>query len=185
MLSGCANYITGHSETISAEKLEAAKTYSFISDRAILNSIAAYPEIVVGPIETSLRKSIDEELQARGYVKSDPREADIFVSFAISAIERADMYRAYTARRGYYAAHLTYVEAHEYVEGALMIDIFDKQTGQQIWHGWAKEKVHSFAKADDRDVKIKQAVTSIIATMDKPTGESDSNELAQLEAPAD
>lgn len=161
-LGGCASSITGHGEAIDKQQLNSVKTYAFISDRPLLRSDPNFPKLKVGQIEQDLRNAISNELDAKGYLKADLDRADILVAFGVSTRERTDIYDVYMARRFNYPSQVVHVDAHKYIEGALIIDFFSGDDGRQIWHGWAKERFHRKPSDEHRQEKINQGVKAIL-----------------------
>lgn len=164
VLYGCAQNIHGNSEVVFPEKLNNARNFSFFSDKPLLRSIPELPSVAIGPIESKLRETIAGELNELGYQKSEPDKADFFVAYSVSAVKREDSYNTVSGGRLLRGAVIS-TTTREYVEGALVIDFFDPQSGEQIWHGWIQEKLHSNNSPEERNQKIQDAVSAILSTL--------------------
>jgi hypothetical protein len=90
--------------------------------------------------------AIDSELSRKGYTRvDDPAGADFVVDSTIGARDRADIQAYPVAYRGpwmwdhWYRANQ--IDVHQYREGTLAIDVFDGQSQQAVWSGWAKKEL--------------------------------------------
>lgn len=83
--------------------------------------------------EQEIRESVDEELAKRGYVQAPPGQADLVVRSASGwrKIEKAPTGQAL----------IVGAPETEETQAELVIDIFDRATGDKVFHGFAREEV--------------------------------------------
>lgn len=85
-----------------------------------------------------VQDAIQQELTKKGYQQvANPSMADFTVQYTIGAQDRIaiDSYRNGPGSWG------GGVDAHQYREGSLAINIFDARTNRAVWHGWANKEV--------------------------------------------
>jgi hypothetical protein len=119
------------------------------------------------------RESIDAELQQKGFVlAADPSTADFEVDFTIGAHDRLDvstypvLYRGpWVWGHGYYG---NAIDARQYREGILAIDVFDGRTHQPVWTGRATKEI---TRADQvrADGPIRVAVAEVLSHFPPPS----------------
>jgi hypothetical protein len=118
------------------------------------------------------RESIDTELKQKGFVlASDPSTADFEVDFTIGAHDSLDVNTYPTLYRGPWGwGHGYYgnaIDARQYREGILAIDVFDGRTHQPVWTGRATKEI---TRADQAraDGPIRVAVAEVLAQFPPP-----------------
>ena len=116
--------------------------------------------------------AIQAALTAKGYQRAnDPAAADFVVDFTIGSRERTDI-RSYPAPYfGPWYGGYSYwwgapywgseVDARQYREGTLSIDIFDAHTHRPVWHGWAHKEL-TRADIQHSAGSIREAVDSVL-----------------------
>ncbi len=113
-------------------------------------------------IEKRLIAAIDAALAAKGYTKRDSAPADFVVHFMVTTKDKIDFQTYYTGW-GYYGWYGgTQVEAYQYTEGTLVVDLFDTNTKQMAWRGMATGTVDPGASPETRNARISEAVTGIL-----------------------
>jgi len=126
------------------------------------------------PLTKAIRKSIEREMLARGYVY-DEKTPNLLVNFQ-GVIEEKQNYYGYPypyADFGYYYGYrssayfgtgLWYSDAmvRTYTEGTLSVDLVDAVRNQMVWTGSAVGRVRD-EKAAQRAIQADQAITSIFA----------------------
>jgi hypothetical protein len=119
------------------------------------------------------RESIDAELQRKGFVlAADGATADFEVDFTIGAHDRLDVttypavYRGpWSWGHGYYGSD---IDARQYREGILAIDVFDGRTHQPVWTGRAAKEI-TRADLTRADAPIRLAVAEVLAQFPPPS----------------
>lgn len=102
------------------------------------------PEVI-----EAARQDVDAELQKRGYVSADDGELVVRISSGSRVVE--DQPTGAAAAVG--------APATEEKEGELVIDIFERASGKQLFHGFARDVLRR-DEIDER--KIAKAVTKIL-----------------------
>jgi hypothetical protein len=119
------------------------------------------------------RDAIQAELTRRGFsLVSNAAAADFVVDFTIGSHERVDVesypapyagpYWGYPGWWGY-RYWGSEVDARQYREGTLSIDIFDAHTHKPVWHGWATKELTQ-SDIEHSEAPIHAAVKSVLST---------------------
>ncbi|AKV04678.1 hypothetical protein AKJ09_11341 [Labilithrix luteola] len=120
-------------------------------------------------VDQAMRASVDEELAKRGYVQAPASSADLVVR---NASGRRKVILAP-------AGQTLLVGAPERVatQAELVIDIFDRSSGDQVFHGFAQEEVEP---GRVKEKKISHAVSKVLAKV--PTSLETAKAPAAFEA---
>lgn len=167
----CATIESGShfNESISIENY---RTFSWISDVPYVRGYVD-SDIRISPLtQEKIEKAIEAELVSKGYVfVVDRRNADFLASYTIGTRERlsVDAYPNY--QRGDWAWHVSGdryydnqdISGHTYTEGTLGVDLFDRETGEPVWHGWA-EKTITQSDRQDPSLTITTGVNQLLTT---------------------
>ena len=110
-------------------------------------------------------RSVDAELAARGYRKVDSG-ADFLVHTLAAINQRIEAVPTTTTVgygwRGGYMAYGTGTEIRTYDEGTLILDVISPATKQLIWRGTAKAAVSGNRSPEEREARIREAVSMIL-----------------------
>lgn len=167
LLTGCATIKTGshQDESVSFSQY---RSFAWIAEDPLI--LGAGERTSISPLsQKKIVQSIEDELSKKGYVlTANPEQADFVVSYTVGTREKIDSTsypRAYSGAWGWhiYGRHyyLTEVEHRSYTEGTLGIDIFDGDSKQPVWHGWATKTI-SMSDRENPSPAIQKAVASII-----------------------
>ena len=112
-------------------------------------------------VEKRIVAAVDANLAAKGYTKQDAGPTDFVVHFMATTQEKIDFNTYYTGW-GYYGWYGgSQVVADQYTEGTLIIDVFDSATKGLAWRGTATGTVDPGASAEQRNLRIQEAVAGI------------------------
>jgi uncharacterized protein DUF4136 len=110
--------------------------------------------------------AIVAELTSRGFAHVlDPAEADLAVDFTVGADDRLDVRSAAAPVAGPWfhgGSWGSQIEAEQYQEGTLAIDVFDARSRRAVWHGSAGKRLSQSDLANSHAV-IREAVTAVLA----------------------
>ncbi|MFQ3223971.1 MAG: hypothetical protein ACI8Z5_000211 [Lentimonas sp.] len=121
-----------------------------------------------------IQEQMSKELQAHG-LKRSPNDAELVIAYLVVMQDTA----VSTAISDYYISSGSDIlsEAHRrmgkknlpgsYEQGALVIDIIDKNTGNLIYRDFAKREKKAYLNLDERNVQVKTAVTEALAAFFK------------------
>lgn len=116
-------------------------------------------------VERRIMAAIDEQLAADGYEKATSGAPDFVVNFIVTTQQRVDYTTYYSGwgYRGWYGGGVggAYTSATEWTEGTLLVDIFDAESKELTWRGWAQGTVDPNASMEARDRKVREAVGGI------------------------
>lgn len=121
-------------------------------------------------LDKLLVNAMHEQLQKSGYIRSDSGP-DMIVSYFITAREVTDTY----AINNYYLTEFNYkasstqdnqrIREATYKKGTLLIDIVDASTNERIWQGTAESRLDIAKTNDDREKRVKLAVSKILSQL--------------------
>lgn len=165
--SACATSIKPTIDTVDRAALERAQTYAFLSEEAFMQSSPMLPGFPVDEAEVEIRDAIQAEMANAGYALVDYSQMpDILAGYMIGVNPVEEQYvDIYRGRFG--GIHSIYVTDYDHIEGSLVIDLFEADTGQRIWSGWA-EKDFMAPPRGKRGEIISKAVDAILAGVSEP-----------------
>lgn len=151
--SGCAAIKTGSYVDESAD-FQTYQSFSWIGTQPY---VPAEGSSAINPLaRTMIDNAIRDELQQQGFAFTTDREAaDFLVAYTVGSRDkvRIESYPvSYRGHWGWHTPHSHYyfrkIEARNYTEGTLGVDLFDNETGRPVWHGWAQKTVTEQDRAD-------------------------------------
>lgn len=141
------------------------RTFSWISDMPLVSSASTRVQVSQLDIRR-IRESIERELAAKGFTEVPNREdADFSLSFTVGARDaiRVEDYPQFYRGRWRWGPPYYWpnVDIYMYTEGTLAIDVFDNESREPVWHGWARKQI---VGRDIRDPErsIRNAVAAIL-----------------------
>lgn len=106
-----------------------------------------------------VQDAIQQELTKKGYQQvTNPSMADFTVQYTIGAQDRIEI-NNYRNGPGWWGGG---VDAHQYREGSLAVNIFDARTNRAVWHGWAN-KVVGKEMEQSSEQPIREAIAAAFA----------------------
>lgn len=162
-LQGCATIDTG-AHFDETNDFGAYETFSWVDDEPYVTGDGT--PVQVSPLtQRKIEEAIRNELQRQGYqFVEDRNDADFVIAYTIGTRERltVDHYpRPYRGAWGWHVFGSHYYvheyREHSYTRGTLGVDIFDGDSGQAVWHGWA-EKTITESDREDPSEAITEAV---------------------------
>lgn len=152
------------------------ETYNFKIPEEVQES---YPALVNPINQKRIEKAIAEEMELRGYEKSD--DPDLWISYYVKVQDKVDyrtthynpsIYGPYYYGWYYgYSPGWTSVEAIQYREGTLVIDLVDAEKNQLVWYGLGSGTLND--NADKIKERIEYAVHVIFNQYPFMAGKSD------------
>jgi len=106
-------------------------------------------------VQRRIRGAADDELLAKGYVRTNPAAADFLLAYHGGVRHKVDVTRTRYGRHGRWTA----VRVDPYQEGTLVLDIIDGPTHELVWRGVGIAVV---GKSRTPDADIRKAVTAIL-----------------------
>ena len=148
-LGGCTT-IVANSDFLRETDFSTYRTYTQAPPHTErIEALPGYSPITAQRIQ----REIGSMLEKKGF-EAQAEGADLLVAFTVGGERRTDIV---TTGRGYYGSGRPY--ARHYVEGQLVIDIFDqRQRGKRVWHGWATKKIMQGPGDTDTVEKVVQAI---------------------------
>ena len=169
--SGCVTMEAG-SDFYQEADFSDYRTFAWVSDSPLIQSESQ--RVAVSPLDIRrIREAVERELGGKGFALVEgPEAADFALSFTVGARDMISMNDYPEAYRGSWRWGAPYywpnVDIYMYTEGMLAIDVFDRTTGQPVWHGWARKQIVS-ADIEDPQTAIDNAVREILSDFPPPT----------------
>ncbi len=117
-------------------------------------------------VERRIRRSVEAQLTARGFVKSDSTP-DFRVASHCKVDERLEVrdwsyaYGIHGGRYGY-GVPIRDTEIREYDEGTLVLDVIEESTGHLIWRGTATRVLDKSPTPEESEAAIDEAVKAML-----------------------
>lgn len=171
VLASCATMRAG-SDYYPAADFSGYRTYVWMAESPLIQSQSSRVQISALSVRR-IREAIERELAARNFARVATREeADFAIAFTVGARDsiRVEDYPPYyqgSWRWGspYYWPN---VDVAMYTEGMLAIDVFNNETREPVWHGWAQKRIVR-SDIEEPGPTIDAAVAAILANF-PPTG---------------
>ena len=143
VLASCAGLRAG-SDYYAEADFGGYQTFAWVDESPLIRPQSSRVEISPLTIRR-IREAVENELRAKGFELTDRQTADFAVSFTVGArdllavTDYPPFYRGrWNWRAPYYGAS---VDVQTYTEGTLAVDVFDNETRQPVWHGWARKRI--------------------------------------------
>ena len=159
LLAGCTTLKTGNDFDRTAS-FARYRTYAWLPRDHFANR---NPLIV-----RHAHEAIDSEMKSKGFLPAEEgHAADFVIDFTIGSHERIDV-QSYPAAyrtpwgwgRWYYGDQ---VDVRRYREGVLAIDVFDGESHQPIWTGWATKQLTQ-SDMENSAAPIRTAASAVLET---------------------
>ncbi|MGD2130699.1 MAG: DUF4136 domain-containing protein [Lysobacterales bacterium] len=164
--AACAPSVTVRSDTDPGVDMSQYRSYNFFSQMGIEGD--EYSSL----LGQHFRDAISEQMDARGYVKSDNPQLQVNVSIgsqekvSVNTYQDPYLYGGYYGRRGagywgspFYYGGTTQTSVRQYTEANVYVDLVDASTHKMVWQG-----VATFTLTDKMREQLRQ---TIFSTVDK------------------
>jgi Domain of unknown function (DUF4136) len=155
VLSGCSTMEVGADYDPSAS-FDGYKTYGWVADPGSTIDPALRNDL----LDSRVRSAVEAGLQAEGltHTAEDP---DLLVNYHGALQQKLDL-TTFTDYRGDGHWRGSTTQARAYDEGSLILDLIDSESNSLVWRGTARDEVNMLAKPQEREAKIKEAVTRLL-----------------------
>lgn len=155
VVGGCSP-VRSHSAGLATAPFPQYRTFSFGTDEGSPAGFKSTPR--TAEVERRMLPLIAAVLQEKGYAPAEAgKKGDVVVAYASG--QRKGIKRPAQSSRGA-ADGLAEDEEADFVEGGLVIDMFDGTNDGQVWHGAARAEVDP-DKIDDE--LLQRAVREVLA----------------------
>ena len=169
LLAGCASGPNVRSDYDRSVDFSQYRTYNFFNPLGIENPNYS---TIFGSV---FREAISQEMESRGYVKSDDPDLLLNVSARLQDKTKVTTYNDpypagyYGYRRGYYDpwrgyGYGTSTHVSQYTEGTVNIDMVDAGAKRMIWEGVAVGRVKEGRSNDEVRTAINNVVTEMFSS---------------------
>lgn len=165
LLASCAT-IRADSDYYEAADFSQYRSYVWMAESPLIRSDSSRVE--VSPLTVRrIREAIERDLAEKRFEPAATRDAaDFSISFTVGARDMITLEDYPPYYRGQWRWGRPYywpsVDVGMYTEGMLAIDIFDNETREPVWHGWARKTILQ-SDIDDPEATIEAAVEAILA----------------------
>jgi hypothetical protein len=180
LLTGCSGALKVVSDYNGGLDFSAYHTYDFYEPDSLIDHLNL-PTIVNPLNQKRIENAIDEEMEVRGYTRSD--DPDILITYFLR-VENKTEYTAttynygqpYYGGYGYYGYYGGYgygwtdVTSYDYKIGTLVIDLVDREKNELMWYGAGSKALNENPKHVEQE--INDAVTRIFYQYRFMAGES-------------
>lgn len=157
-IAGCATISSGSHINETAD-FSNYRTYAWAFDSPFVRGEVNSDIPISALTQTKIESAIELELANKGFTKTTySTEADLLISYTVGTREKLVRERYPNYYRGDWAGHVnhgyyygTEVVEHSYTKGTLGVDVFDKESGEPVWHGWAEKTITSDDRQDPTD----------------------------------
>lgn len=171
LAAGACTTMRAGSDYYAAADFAGYRSYVWMDEPALIRSSSS--RVDVSPLTVRrIRDAIERELAAAGFDRAAGRSsADFAISFTVGARDTITVSDYPEYYRGQWRWRPPYywpnVDASMYTEGVLAIDVFDNDTREPVWHGWARKRITG-ADIENPEPAIRDAVEAILADFPPP-----------------
>ncbi|MBM3243455.1 MAG: DUF4136 domain-containing protein [Candidatus Omnitrophica bacterium] len=147
LASGCA---TIQKPTyMQAGSMEGLKSYAWLNDTHQIDGEIRTDKY---SLDAQIKKSIDDALSSKGYVKVAKERADFYINYKLSILtENKVMFNNEVSP-----------EIKEMDRGSMMIEAVDARSKTLIWQGEQRAKVYRYDFVDNRISFVKNSIRQIL-----------------------
>ncbi len=147
------------------------KTYSWAPNQA---PPTVDPRINTKTFQRRVHRTVDRELEAKGYKKVDAAQADFWMAYHALIKDREGSSAMY--RDNLFGVDWTWEEAVEakgrnYKTGSLLLGVVHPKRKKLLWHGWAEAELRVKATEEEREARIGWAIAEILAYFPPPSAD--------------
>ncbi|MCB0344865.1 MAG: DUF4136 domain-containing protein [Bdellovibrionales bacterium] len=155
------------------------KTYDWIEQPMPTTGSAQSAKMRNDLLDKRVKAAVDKQLAAKGLIHDSANPALKVTYFTgvdekLQVFDRGYSYGGYYgARHGYVGMGVPAVDVYQYKVGTLIIDLIDSKTKKLVWRGSAEGVVDEDADAAEREQKVNEAVSKILAAYPPSVKSSD------------
>lgn len=162
--AACAPSVTVRSDTDPGVDMSRYQTYNFFSQMGVEG------EDYSSLLGQHFRDAVSEQMDARGYVKSDTPQLQVNVSIGsqekvrVNTYQDPYLYGGYYGRPGmgywgspFYYGGSTQTTVRQYTEANVFVDLVDANTHKMVWQG-----VATFTVTDKMREKLRENIFSTV-----------------------
>jgi hypothetical protein len=105
-------------------------------------------------LDRRIRSAVDDEMAAKGYVRTDARDADLLLVYHSSSRRRVDVYDSPYRRRWGWGPGV-----HRWREGTLLLEVVDRRENFVVWQGWGTGALGS---PEESEADVREIVEKIL-----------------------
>jgi len=129
-------------------------TYKWVSIQG-----ASYPNQIV---DAQIKQSIDSQLAAKGFTKTDDDKADLYIGYQVS-IDQEKQWNAYGMGGGLrWGGGMATAQASTISIGTLVLDMYDPSNKQLVWTGRATKTLDPGANQQKKQKNLDNAMKKLL-----------------------
>jgi hypothetical protein len=138
------------------------KTYKWVKIQG-----AEYPDQI---LDGQIKQSIDSQLAAKGFTKSDSDNADLFVGYQVSLSQEKEWNAYNTGGVGWRMGGGMATATSSTIQiGTLGFDVYDQAGKQLIWRGAATKTLNPPKDPEKKQKNLDKAVAKLLKNFPPPT----------------
>ncbi len=138
------------------------KTYDWLDNRPNIPADVVRAMNQNQLFSARLRRAAESELNAKGLVR-DQVNPDILLTYHVGVEDKVDVADWGYRYSGHYYGYQRDIQAYQYHEGTLIIDMIDAKTMQLVWRASATKTIDDKPTPEQLDQRIPDAVAKILA----------------------
>jgi Domain of unknown function (DUF4136) len=136
------------------------KTYKWVKIEG-----AEYPDQI---LDQQIKQSIDSQLAAKGFTKSDSDNADLYVGYQVSITQEKE-WNAYGMGGGWrMGGGMATATSSTLQIGTLAFDVYDQAGKQLVWRGAATKTLNPPKDPDKRQKNLEKGVAKLLKNFPPP-----------------
>jgi len=167
VLGACSTTFTPKTDLSSDYNFSEVKTFNLIGDAKLKNPMIS--DINRSRIDSALINSLKEQGKTEANIKS----ADVLISYFIVTKDKVKVSSNYSGNYGRYNRYalggVSHIDAKNYLEGTLVIDVIDSESQRTIWRSTLTKSLKSYDEPAERQSAINNAVNSMMKSFPNTT----------------
>jgi len=160
LLLGCSGYSVSYDYDVTAS-FGRYRTFDYYTSKKGTGGTTSL-------MDKRVRASVEQELQAKGFVMETRNDPDFLVTYYPIVHERkvrttTRVTTGWGFRPVYGRVGVSTSRVNRYKEGTIVIEIVDFKTNQLIWQGAAADALTGLKSPEDADEVVPKAVRDILA----------------------
>lgn len=167
VLGACSTTSTPETDQSNDYNFSKAKTFNVVGDTKFKNPMIS--DINRSRIDSALISSLIKQ----GKTEANINSADVLISYFIVTKDKVKVSSNYSGSYGRYSRYgiggVSHIDARDYVEGTLVIDVIDNESQKTIWRSTLTKSLKSYDNSTERQSAINNAVSSMMESFPTTT----------------
>ncbi|WNC67136.1 DUF4136 domain-containing protein [Thalassotalea nanhaiensis] len=163
LLSACSTTYEAESDYNNAYNFNEVESYHVIGD-------AQYKNPYLSDMNRErINDSISAELAKLKLEQQNKSSADVLISYFVVTKDKVKVTSSPVGYGRYGAYGQTHINARDYVEGTIVIDVIDNKTHKSIWRSSINKSVKEFDTPEERSQEIAKVIKAMFSEFPSQT----------------